>query len=48
MPIYLDHAATIELREAITAAALFMDLLCGKEPYHHRASQPPMLRAGFG
>lgn len=30
-----------ELRGDPKAAALFMDLMCGKEPEHHRASQHP-------
>ena len=36
-----NERRAVELRGDPKAAALFMDLLCGKEPDHHRASQHP-------
>ena len=36
-----NERRAVELRGNLQAAALFMDLLCGKEPDHHRASQHP-------
>src|SRR5215469_7387724 len=36
-----NERRAVELRGDPKAAALFMDLMCGKEPDHHRASQHP-------
>jgi [protein-PII] uridylyltransferase len=36
-----NERRAVELRGNADAAALFMDLMCGKEPEHHRASQHP-------
>jgi [protein-PII] uridylyltransferase len=36
-----NERRAVELRGNPQAAALFMDLMCGKEPDHHRASQHP-------
>ena len=36
-----NERRAVELRGDPKAAALFMDLLCGKEPDHHRAGQHP-------
>jgi [protein-PII] uridylyltransferase len=36
-----NERRAVELRGQPKAAALFMDLMCGKEPDHHRASQHP-------
>jgi [protein-PII] uridylyltransferase len=36
-----NERRAVELRGNPPAAALFMDLMCGKEPEHHRASQHP-------
>jgi [protein-PII] uridylyltransferase len=36
-----NERRAVELRGDPKAAALFMDLLCGREPEHHRASQHP-------
>jgi [protein-PII] uridylyltransferase len=36
-----NERRAVELRSDPKAAALFMDLMCGKEPDHHRGSQHP-------
>jgi [protein-PII] uridylyltransferase len=36
-----NERRAVELRRNPKAAALFMDLMCGKEPEHHRASPNP-------
>ena len=36
-----NERRAVELRNNPKAAALFMDLMCGKEPDHHRGSQHP-------
>ncbi len=36
-----NERRAVELRGDPKAAALFMDLMCGKEPDHHRGSQHP-------
>jgi [protein-PII] uridylyltransferase len=36
-----NERRAVDLRGNAKAAALFMDLMCGKEPDHHRASQHP-------
>jgi [protein-PII] uridylyltransferase len=36
-----NERGAVELRGNPKAAALYMDLMCGKEPDHHRASQHP-------
>ena len=41
-----NERRAIELRGDPKAAALFMDLMCGKEPDHHRSASTPKARAG--
>ena len=41
-----NERRAVELRGNPKAAALFMDLMCGKEPDHHRAASIPTARAG--
>jgi [protein-PII] uridylyltransferase len=36
-----NERRAVELRGNPKAAAMFMDLMCGREPYHHRASLHP-------